>query len=325
MHFRIAILLFLFCLLFISPVFADWTLIQKTGEWIECERNYFRRAGWCEGNATWQINVSSFKGYTLKFRFPTWNVWREWWQWHSDMNVEIIVKINDGNCNLWIFYQINGWTDTFGLTRGVTLYSGVKENAASFDPYWDSNVMWRAGDIQRECQLIVNDRSVTFLVYYEHTSAAQGNYLGNTKTYNYTFYNKPVNVTLTYHHYGQGCAVYQIIDEQWSGSTPPPHEATFMEQLSWWQNFWNTYIAPLFSNVGQWISWLSAFLSILVNAFKLSFPFLPVIVLCWLMDAIATSIIEGNLQPIGTVFMTIYDFIRGIIQTIVNIETQFGM
>lgn len=320
MRFRIAILLFIFLLLFTPSVFAvDWTLIQQTGDWGICQRNYWTRIGWVEGNATWQTNVSDFQGYTLKFRFPTWDVWREWWQWRSEMHIEILLKIDDGNANVWIFYEIEGWTETFGLARGVTLYSGVKENATSFDPYWDSNVMWRAGDIQTECQLIVNDKSVTFLVYYEHASAAQGNYLGNTKIYNYTFYDKPVNVTLTYHHYGQGYAVYNIIDEQWSGSAPPAHEATFMEQVSWWTNFYNTYIAPLFSNIGQWITWLSAFLLILVNAFKLSFPFLPVIVLCWLMDAIATSIIEGNLQPIGNVFMTIYNFIRGIIQTIVNI------
>lgn len=48
-------------------------------------------------------------------------------------------------------------------------------------------------------------------------------------------------------------------------------------------------------------------------------PFLPLILVFWVLDAIITSVTTGNLQPIGNVFLSIYDFIRGVVQTIANI------
>lgn len=79
MRFRITILFFLFCLLFISSVFAaDWNLAEKVGYWELDERTNFK-SGWNDDECTLAYNtsISNFTAWTITidteiFQDPTW-------------------------------------------------------------------------------------------------------------------------------------------------------------------------------------------------------------------------------------------------------------
>ncbi|MEM2971893.1 MAG: hypothetical protein QW270_05670 [Candidatus Bathyarchaeia archaeon] len=85
---------------------------------------------------------------------------------------------------------------------------------------------------------------------------------------------------------------------------------TFKQAFGWAGDLYN-WLVFCFTFVG----------GIVYGIVHTSLPFLPLILLFWFLDAIGTSVIEGDLHPIGNCFMTIYDFLRAVIQTIVNIAS----
>lgn len=115
-----------------------------------------------------------------------------------------------------------------------------------------------------------------------------------------------------------------------SGQTPIP-TMSWWEKLAW--DFWNVLsgtaseiqirlkpYAEFFGWLGRHVSyWFQVAGSIIVRFVEIGLPLFPFFVLFWFIDALTTSIYEGSFEPVGYVMITIYDFIRGVVQTIANI------
>ncbi|MEM2995648.1 MAG: hypothetical protein QXI91_06535 [Candidatus Bathyarchaeia archaeon] len=131
----------------------------------------------------------------------------------------------------------------------------------------------------------------------------------------------------------------EIITEQFMCNGLTIGELSIESTMNYWEllrrGFWHLLTSAyqgitstfqsMFGWAGQlyeWIAFCFTFVGGIVYCIvHTSLPFFPLILLFWFLDAMMTSVQEGNLQPIGHCFMTIYDFLRAVIQTIVNIAS----
>ena len=307
--------------LFFTPsVLADWSKTQEDGTWVTCERLFWVRDGWYDGNATWQTTVNDFQGYYLNFTFTAFDTYRNWWQWSSYMDIWVRIKIDDGVSSLWTYLKIQGWTETFGIAEGTDAWCGLGENMTSWQQLWDTQCEYLGltGDrINKQHEIYIRpEGNVTWVI--QDVSLEEGYNYGYTWNFNYNFTGKNVTITLNYYHGGQGKAWYSG-SEQFSipsFTTPYGHGLQPMP---------NPFLDALYTlsdiiqhSIGPWLSYLTFFLAIIWDGITLSVHYLPVIVLFWFLDAIGTSVVDGNLHPIGECFMTIYNMGRALIQTILN-------
>lgn len=116
-----------------------------------------------------------------------------------------------------------------------------------------------------------------------------------------------------------------------SQGQPPLPTMSWWEKLAW--DIWNalsgtaTEIELRLKPYAEYLGYLGRQLvqlfvfagSVIASLFQASLPFLPVIAILWFIDAAATSIYVGSFQPIGNAFLTIWDLIRSVGQTIANI------
>jgi hypothetical protein len=230
------------------------------------------------------------------------------------MDYYVRIMIDNGVQKWGVILKTVGWTETFGLAKGVKLYAIAKNNTSSFsDLDWTDWVII----LNRAYQNVISIFPEGKVVISVMGNDGSGNKTWGT-TYNLysDFTGQNVTITLNYFHGGQGqFDIYQTLT--YSGETQvyeehPPWGRTFFDDL------WET-IKVFFGSLGQWFGWLNTFIVFLFKALKMAFPIIPIIVLFWFLDAVGTSIAYGDWHPIGDVFFTLFDFIRGIIQTIVNI------
>jgi len=96
------------------------------------------------------------------------------------------------------------------------------------------------------------------------------------------------------------------------------------------QDFFSSLIQTVNKILPQWLkdslatiwgffSFVGSIFMLVLNIVGLIMPHIGFIILFWILDAIITSVNEGNLQPIGNVFTSIFEIGRGIYQTIANI------
>lgn len=317
------LILFMISLLFTPSVLApDWSKTQEDGTWVTCERLFWVRDGWYDGNATWQTTVDNFQGYYLNFTFTAFDTYREWWQWNSWMDIWVRIKIDDGNSSLWTYLKIQGFTDAFGLSKGSQAWCGLGENMTSWQQLWDEHWEWlgfTADRDDRQHEIYIRPEGhVTWVIQDAGVPPGSGeNNLGYTWNFTHDFTGKTVTITLNYYHGGQGKAWYSAT-EQFSIPSVTPYRHGLQPMPNPFLDFLHMLSDIIQNSMGPWFSYLTFFLAVVWNGVTLSIHYLPIIVLFWFLDAIITSVVEGDLHPIGTCFMTIYNMARAIISTILS-------
>lgn len=320
---KLAVALPILFILFASlaTVKADWTLEEQTGEWDICQVTHTAFAGWADGNVTWQTTNSSFQGFTIKLNITEWDTWREWWQYGTIQDYYVHVIISNGTQSVGAVLKIHGWTGLFGAVKGVAYYANAKltNSIAELDKDLDYAWIYTAAEIKRASIVIYPNGDVLFVVV-DRNQTYGGTYFG----LGFDFTGQSVTVTLNYYHGGQGSfEIYNTI--LWTPEAPPGY-TPYPEGKAWWEAVWES-IQGFFAGIADWCSYiyggLAFFWSLIVVPIVTNIPtllaVLPIIVIFWFLDAIVTSIQKGDLQPIGNAVMTVIDFLRGLIQTIVNI------
>jgi len=344
-------LLLIFPILFlfsVIPVYADWTQVSKSGDWSVCERTHWEQTDIedSQGVASWQTTIENFTGYYAKidiyeiatyklawWHFAYWKYLYLTWDFTSDLSNTITVTIRIGAQASW-----------WGLLYGTSvLVSEIKWNGESF------------GEINPGKEGVYPPRFVEFYLWADkENSTVTGKvyfwipensnpYLLGSFEHEITsdeFYNSTL-IDFQVRHEGSGIFNAEMKDTiktqgEWGYTFPTPIEETpAFNQI--WNNFWYT--------VGEWFGkalpgWAQNFIAtlrgyadffisliVLIGQSALQFfPFFPLIFLFWLLDAIITSVAEGNLQPVGNAVMTIYNTLRGIVGVIANIaETLWSI
>jgi len=318
--------------------YADWVNVSTSGDWDVIERTTFKTpSGQYFGDAIYQIQVENFTGYHASIylnKFETWKL--AWWHWDSYKN--FMVRINftgsnwnasiridysativswfalydtDVDANAWlngsisyswggvsrpnVYFYPNGWVEVyFSITENQTINYGVYEYQAGSNPI--------------------------LLVHYSN------NVLGD---FNISKTMDNVTITLEYKHENVGIVDGWLEDTIYQGeSVEYPTNVRVLPNAI--QDFFSSLIQTVNKILPQWLkdslatiwgffSFVGSIFMLVLNIVGLIMPHIGFIILFWILDAIITSVNEGNLQPIGNVFTSIFEIGRGIYQTIANI------
>ena len=340
------LLCLVFMLLFLSiftRVYAEWNELYIEGDWSICERIYWKQDDLnieTKGKASWEITIANFSGYYATVNLTELSTKRLQWWWESSGNeIDIywnFTSLSSGNkilinVGFWTYQRVWG-LESGRYVMGATGFNVELDRLTTYDRYsydlfpafveiWVyrnvsegkiyTKVLLYDPDVPEPYDLAVDD-------YFEIESSDF----------------KDVKLTMWVEHQGIGAIEGGMSDtiyteeQNWQPKIP---EGKIKWVTSNW--FWDFidgtkrffgkilpgYISE-FINIAT--NWAGTFLSLLtlIGYSALQFlPFFPIIFIFWLLDAIITSVNEGNFQPIGNAMMTIYNTLRGIISTIVSI------
>lgn len=316
-------------MIFIPYAFADWTLLEQSGNWVICNRNEWQTpAQTGNGIAKWKTTISGFSGYYAKIMFTDLTTWREWWEVHTEFMGVLYWNFSGSNTNIVVKMWFKDWYAMFGTGYGRY----VKANALINETNWES------GDFETTFHEYTLGKNVEVYASFDNSTGTFSIYFLNydprystpTKWTPKTWENvtlpsnwgQSVTIEFWVEYRGKGYMHGYIADEFVSRSVP------YGEYRA--ENIWE-FIGRLISNavpawlinfiwsLGSWFQNLFVVLGVVWNCATTFIQYIPFILLCWILDAACTSIIKGDLHPLGVVFTTIFDVGRGIIQTLVNI------
>ena len=331
--FSIFFMLFIFS---IPLAYASWYQDNIDGDWSYCTRSEFAylSGGFSEGSVQWHSdNVSDFQGYIGTINFSLFESQRSSWYALTTYKDVIFDWYFEGNgSSLYIRVGFQHWQNNFGLTSGLCInYAWATDNKTAFD-----NNLW-ISTYTEDYDLGTN---VKLYVYLNNSKlhAELYNYRSDlSKPEKYELWNNEVNsnwgsqvyVVFGISHYNWG-RFHGYYSDVFQAVTELPESASWTEEqgADFWRlindfkqnvlNFGNR-IWQYINQMWSWFYFLYNILAIVWNAVTLSIQFLPFIILFWFLDAIMTSVNEGDLHPIGKVFMTIYTFTASLISAIINI------
>jgi len=320
----------------------EWIEISKEGYWNICERVHWEKNDpiIAEGTAVWQTSVSNFSGYEAIINFTEFYSARSnWWDEWSWQQFHITFKFQSNLTGRYILF----WVGLRDYQWRWGLFSERKVGALSFlnethDWEWFGNghnfiVDYGLNPDYVKIILTFNGSSTVITTAYIYPHGKEPPLLFMKATHNINP-NEFLNVTITqtiYHtgHGGFKGYLYDQIYGNWEIPQLPPSKIWIIEK-----NPFLKFVEGVKYFFGKllpgWIggiidiakNWGAFFLDLIVllgSAAIQFFPFFPLIFLFWLFDAILTSIMEGNLQPVGNAVMTIYNTVRGIVTAIVNL------
>jgi len=328
---KLKILFSIFFTLFVfaTPLTYAWTQESQTGDWDICERTHFK-AGSGSGSAEWHTSIENFTGYYAKINFSDLYVTREWWDESEYKIVEIKLKFEGNGSSFWVRIWFDDYQGLWGAYYGRKVHFDALVNITDWDEgdwtFWEYDY-----DLNHnvEFYFVFNNSHVSLYAYnyregYEKPVKIEPYPNGWNVS---DSWGNNVNITMIIEHSGSGHFEGFYSDEV-KQITYLPEGATWTERniwsfISFITDAWNKVVPKEFrdwiNSLGSYFAFFINILAIVWNGITLSVQFFPAIILFWFIDAIITSVNEGDLQPIGKAFMAIYDFGRGVISTIVNI------
>lgn len=306
----LVVLAFLFAVFVPLPAYAQqWTLVGQGGTWEQISLYHASKSGDNWGYAIWQTNVSNFQGFTVNVSINSIEVWKEWWEWGKSCIFEVRLILSNGTHSFGAYIRIEKWYEWW-IASATAAYGGS---------YLDEDSIAKLGE--RYPTLGMRPDPVFALIsvhkdgkVYLLCKAKDGEWHGDYDAVGYRFQGDNVTIQMGYFHSGRGKFDMDIQHLTYQYYVPYKEEP----KKDWWWALWDG-LMRFFSGIPQWLSWISAIIVTVFTSFSLILPFIFLFVFLWILDAVIISILTGNIQVIGNVFMTIYDFVRAVIQTIVNI------
>lgn len=320
------------------PSSSNWVLISHQGNWISSQRTSWQTA---DDNVTGKLVYF----YNNNLPLTYWVIYANGYvNWHNQVSSHynlINMTLTNGTDAVYI---MGGWAN-YWITNGQ--YDQTLAYASKLDNHSDyEGIGYRPKFLPIRMDLVrtANDTLTTRFIIYSDSNL-------NTTVYtwerNYTlsesfFETAKLYMTIdkiSYYDpdgcYASGQLIREILVCDGTISSGMPTEAgmTWYQYLGWaiWQSLTGTAswfsetvhnVYPYFGFILDAMTFMFTFIGgVLWSFVHVGLPFLPIIVIFWLLDATVTSVQDGNLQPLGNAFMTIYDFIRGVIQAIVNIAS----
>ncbi len=303
----IALSILLLFSMFTQVYAQNWVFVGQSGEWASISLNHVEKYGKNEGWATWKVNVTNFQGLTINVSINYLDCWKELWEWGQWCGLYIYIILNNGTKSYGVTFEIEKWYE-FWFASATRVWGGVYLDVDSpKDLYGKYPTVKMIREPAFGIVSIYPDGKVYFF-------GKSGETHGDYDAIGYNFDHQNVTITMQYYQGGNG--KFSLDIQHWFNMyyTKYKEEPT----KDWFWSLWNNLMA-FFSSAPQWFAWIGASIVFIMQAFAIALPFFPLIVFLWFIDAVVTSITEGNLQPIGNCFMTIYNYLRALIQTIANI------
>lgn len=308
--------------LVVNPAYA-WETLNVNGSWVNVAYDRFAKDGWNSGTAEFATTIDSFKQFNLKVNITKWVNYREWWQigvlsvgeTSNDFRVKLLIDSNE--TDVYVVTVWHGYTSYFGLINGlmcqvgadinVNGWSEVKVKQPSFEGYSWSVKQWNPQSVE----VYVRQENGKIKVYWLFHIADQQAPYGVVKELNGTIGSAVIH--LIYEHSGQG-QIIGFVKSDLSNLLPIYVTKGSGEGLLDW-------LSLTLGNLdfGLITTTLVACITIFVGFVKLSLPLLGFFAIFWVVDCIATSVIEGEPRIIGDMVLRIYDFLRALWQTLVNV------
>jgi len=307
-----------------------------TIEWTHIAENQHDRSGvnmWyvCDDSG------ENFTGFHMKVNVTQFTAWRKnWWELRAEKNIQIglvFSNLTNDDFGVNIVITLKRCAESWGFFQDYWVFAGSNINSTGnpwsvseenqdrleLYPSYIEIFVWKDGNNLRINILNVRSEPKPILLY--------------DKTYTFPeSWFRNVWIELWVKHYGSGSfdagwtepEVYQ--NQPYNPSIP---ETQGIPGYNIW-DFIHDLIGIITNNLpswlqgwvrslGQWFDFLSNILYIIWNAITLSFQYIPMIVLFWFLDAIFTSVQDGNLHPLGKCFTTIYNFASNLVSTLVGI------
>lgn len=342
----------LFMVILLSPsVFADWNSFVEKGYYEGSRTFIYKMKSYSNGIYGWNnTGIVNFTGYHAVFNFSKLEIYKDsWWSSWASQNVYFLWEFKSGSETLGFEIPLRRHLEWWGLqdklcTGLVNFWynpDGVCLDCNSWDCFVGGSLV--AGDLGEYFSfgenflfdvIKVNDTCIRAVLQIEKAGTNLG-----LVDYNFTVASGFCDsVTIRFyikHIVGCGSGEFSgwFDDVIYTNDAYNPNinyetnEAeTFAELIAKYiKGIGNSLavlpesIKALFSNADVWFSWLFVVLDVVWVGVSSALPFLPFILVFWLLDAIGTSLYYGDLHPIGNCIMVMYEFARGVIQTIVNV------
>jgi len=329
----------------ISPAFAEWQLItpeSERGSWEICERTHWKEnLESTIGFAEWDNNtetITNFTGYYATVRFTELNVGATGWGWWENYAVlQFSLWLNFtgvGGDKIVLNLDFKRRIDLWGAIGGMGVLSCVRENL----PYWGTE----AGTLNYEYDPLFSFAGYTEVFFYRDG--------GNLTVAVYNYYSLLENPTkLTVASFAVGEAWFTDVsfnvavrhqgfhphnfegfleNEDFNytlGELPTPKELGESVIDLFVRGLINTveaipqWLRSMLDMVYGWLKYLTDLSAgMLFTIVSAVIPFLPYILVFYVVDAGVTSITSGSFQPIGIAFLNLYGFAVSIISGIIG-------
>jgi hypothetical protein len=324
----------------VSPVFADWSNVETSGSWQIADRTSWQTVrGMESGSMEWNYtNITDFSGYSASINF-SWLVNEgNWYEPQTVKKLEIVWNIS----NIYVCISCEDVKNFGGALDNMWFYAGSSVNNSGFSAdwwnWWSADLVRSHTDFNRNWQdyyevFVSKSNTTTVLVeVYKHGLDGVVRSISNYYTVDASFWNG-TDVSMKIWHEGKGYLKGGMSDTIHTGSWSPdipsswglPSENVFYDFFA---NLFHSITSVLPSQIrnglnqmGAWSGYLISIVSgILFSITSTIIPFLPLILIFYVLDAGLTSVYTGSFTPLGSAFLTLYQLVATIIQVIVTIS-----
>ena len=335
--FAIGIVLSMMMIASLSPVFAELEQISQTGTWQICERTHWKGMGENEGFAEWNNKtMANFTGYYATFRFSELDTLGTGWGWWENYAEKIVaVWLNftgDTGKKIVLGIQFNKRIDLWGLIGKQQVVSYV-----NIDP---SGYGYLGGEYRLDM--------LSFAGYTEVYVYKDGENL-RIKVFNYqNLLENPLamtdftlNVTETWFNevsFNQAVKHGGFKGNKFDGYLEHEDFSYSIGELptekTLGENVFDVFFRSLIQTVQViplwlrntadlmygWLKWTTTLIGGMVwSIVSTVTPFLPLLIVFYVVDAGITSVYTGSITPLGNCFLTLYNFTVALISAIVDI------
>jgi len=317
----------------ISFVNGELEQISQTGSWQICERTHWKEIqestiGFAEWN---NKTIQNFTGYYATIRFTELTTGATGWGfWENYAQTNVYVFLNfTGSTGTEIILKLNfvKRLDLWGVFGKLQVGSIVTKNGTNYGFMYDTLSL--VG--YTELYVYKNGENLTLTVYNYQTMLENAKKLTDvTFNLNETWFNE-VSFDMTVSHDGFHPQMFEgyLENEDFSyiiGTLPT--EKTLAE------NIFDVFVRGLINSIQAipqwlknisdmmfgWLSWLFGLIGDVVLGITTTvIPFLPLLLVFYVLDAGITSVHTGSITPLGNCFLALYNFVIMIIEAIVRI------
>jgi hypothetical protein len=317
----------------IFPVFAEFEQTSQTGSWEICERTHWKEnltdtIGFAEWNNKTMVN---FTGYYATIRFSeltTAGTGFWFWENYAETNVYVFLNFTGSTgTQIMLKFDFLKRLDLWGVLGKLQVLSYATENGTHYNFMGDTLSL--VG--YTEVYVYKNGGNLTLTVYNYQTTLENAKKLTEV-TFNVgeAWFNE-VSFDMTVSHDGMHPYKFdgylENEDFNYTIGTLPTEKGLA-------ENIFDVFVRGLINSIGVipqwlksitdmmfgWLTWLFSITGgILVSIVHTAIPFLPLLLIFYVLDAGITSVYTGSITPIGNCFLTLYNFTVTVISAIVAI------
>lgn len=326
-------------MLLLSPlVFAGWVEDSYSGDWIAKNRAYWGADGGDGfGDMYWSYDEYVFEGYEASINFTQFSSYRNWWDYQDNKKVVLLWNFS----NIYVYVNFLEQHNLFGWIQDRWVQVATSENSTAFTA--SADFWWNPFAIQTERDDFLNFPSYV-KVYMDKISATEvqivilncrvdttDNVLLWDETYSVSadwFANN--NMTFSVMHSGYGSFFGGMSDSIHTSPFSPDYGDTEdIQGFGIWDFIDNllggalrvlpSWLQDQVAMLGGWFGWLISAVPFFSQFIGMVLPILPYFLLFWILDAVASCVLTGNISPLGVCFSTILHLGSSVVGVLVTI------